>query len=113
MLLARCPSCFSANSCSVAFTKKAKVTTWCTICRSRTFFSTMQGLRGASVLPEIIDLNLQQRAADPEFRAAFDAKVGRLAEWSRQMAARVDVVEPKKQGMDAGPDIIVFDEKSL
>ena len=62
MLLNRCCFCLAANSSELKFDKRGKPYLRCTMCRTRSFFSTLDALRGPAVVPQLLESLLDARA---------------------------------------------------
>ena len=62
MLLNRCCFCLAANSSQLKFDKRGRPYLTCALCRTRSFFSTLDALRGPAIVPQVLESLLDARA---------------------------------------------------
>lgn len=70
-----CIFCLSRYAMEIRYDKHARPYLACRICQARAFLRSIDGARGAGIVPYLIDRALEQRECDPVFREQFDAKV--------------------------------------
>lgn len=84
MLLHRCMHCLAANACEVRFDKKGRPYTVCKCCWTKAFFHSLDSLRGVAVVPQMLELALQERARSAEYAAWFDEQIAALVKHVRE-----------------------------
>ena len=84
MLLHRCMHCLAANACEVRFDKKSRPYTVCRCCWTKSFFHSLQSLRGVAVAPVLLERAIRQRESDPIFAKWFDEQIANLVKHVRE-----------------------------
>jgi hypothetical protein len=70
--------CLAANACEVRFDKKGRPYTVCKCCWTKSFFHSMESLRGVAIAPVLLEQALAERAKNPVYAAWFDEKIAAL-----------------------------------
>lgn len=110
-----CPFCCTVNSCELRYDVNARPYITCRYCLSRSFFHSLEALRGLAIVPGLLESALRRRAAEPEYRKLID---GQIASFVKQVRERTlpdtpTAAERKaRKGLpaEAEPEIIPFDE---
>lgn len=111
MLLHRCMHCLAANACELKFDKKGRPYTRCRFCWAKTFMQSLESLRGVAVVPQLVELALQQRASDPDFARKFDEKIAGIVNYVRNNARPAPGNE-QAPVLDGSP-VVPFDEAKV
>lgn len=104
MLLNRCCFCLAANSSELKFDKRGKPYLTCKMCRTRSFFSTLDALRGVAILPQVMESLLEARANG---KAPWvDVKIHELRNYVLTTARGT-------MPQSAGPEVVPFVESEV
>ena len=94
MLLHRCLHCFAANACEVRFDKKGRPYTVCKVCWAKAFFQSLDSLRGAAIVPQLVEAAMVLRETDPDYARRFDEKIVTMVRWVHDNSRPAAGVKP-------------------
>jgi hypothetical protein len=78
MQLHRCLHCFAANASEVRFDKRGRPYTRCRLCAAKSFYQSLESLRGVAVVPQLVEAALAQRATDASYARWFDDAIASM-----------------------------------
>jgi hypothetical protein len=67
--------CLSPNAAEVRFDKKGRPYTVCKVCWTKSFYQTLDALRGVAVIPQLVENAMRMRTSDPQYARRFDEQV--------------------------------------
>lgn len=111
MLPHRCLHCLAANSCEVRFDKKGRPYTVCRACWTKSFFQSLDPLRGVAVVPQLVESALELRATNPDYARKFDEQIAATVRCVRD-ASRPAAGEKAAPLADVSA-IVPFDEAKV
>jgi hypothetical protein len=78
---------------------------------TRSFFHSLDALRGIAVVPPLLDLELQRRDTDEKYRETFDGRIVRVMAAVRDLARAPALASSV---LPSGPQIVPFEpEKKI